>query len=359
MHNDKHLSRELLAEIVTGRKKRNAYPHILKCDICNEVLSIAEASFKIAKISNLEKKDFLPDNFDFSKSITQLYDNSISGKDAKELFNALAGSDRFFPKIFGMIQECSEPVESGTLINTNISMADMVLKARPPQRSLWQKILAVLKKTFDWVTENISGIKILAPRLAILATLVVVAFVSYDFYDNWNQQKIIMTNFDYKTKVPLDVKSSFRGTESISETSRFESLFKGAVGYYVSKKYQASVKAFSNLEANAENLTSKPEGAELLLDYYLYYGLSHLALLTSNNQSLSKIEKEQHGRSAIKLLLKAKDYAVLEGDNSQNINYFLGVAYWFNGEKEQAVINLKNVSESNEFYEKSQLLIGQ
>lgn len=358
MHKNKHLTRELLTDIIYGRKKRDAHPHIADCDICNEALTIVEASFEIAKKPTIGGKDSPPDDFDISKNITQIYDNSISKENAGKLFNALVSSDRFFQQLVVMLEESLAPVENGSLLNNDISFAEMVLKARPPIQSFLQKMIDFLKKTGDWITEKRPSIPMQAPRLVGLTALMVIIFVGHNFYTDWNQRKIFMAHFTYKEQVPLPyTKSGFKGAEVISEVSRLDFLFKQAIADYLLTNYQGSIAAFSNMETEADRLTNNTANAELLLDYYLYYSLSHLALFTSE-KTITDLEEEEHVTLAITMLFKAKSYTGRVDNTSQTIDYFLGVAYWFSDKKEEALVNLKNVFGSNQFYDNAQLLIG-
>jgi hypothetical protein len=149
----------------------------------------------------------------------------------------------------------------------------------------------------------------------------------------------------YKPDTILRGGSEDRGASNL-QASFFEH-FQAAMLKYKDREYRNAVHEFEKLQPDAvwlETTTDKTDAFMLLKDYYFYWGVSHFALARSREIDFGEQSRKQQLAMAVQRLTKADELTQTYqlGDNGRT-NYFLGLAYGFDGQTERAVKYLKAV----------------
>lgn len=248
-------------------------------------------------------------------------------------------------------QEVKLKQDAIELIQTegNVIFAKAVQRRKKRQKNpLWQlrnKLSPVVQRTPSW---------------AVALVVLLIAFSSYWMLFRQGQDDVLATAV-YDEKVPdaYNPAPGLRGGAEDPGSSNLQAVFfdrfQTAMLEYKDREYRSAVHEFEKLQPDAawlEATTDQPEAFELLKDYYFYWGVSHFALARSRVVDLGEQHRKQQLAMAIQRLSKADELSQTYqlGDNDR-INYFLGLAYGFDGQTERAIKYLEMIPSDNSSFQ--------
>lgn len=198
-----------------------------------------------------------------------------------------------------------------------------------------------------------------APSWAVVLVVLLLAFSSYWILVHEQQNNVFATGaYDEEVPFPYRPDGHLRGASEDPSVFNLQAVFfdrfQIAMLEYKDLEYRNAVHEFEKLQSDAawlEASAGQSEAFVLLKDYYFYWGVSHFAL-ARNQVDLGEQHHKQQLTMAIQRLSKADELSQTHqlGDNDR-INYFLGLAYGFDGQRERAVKYLKMVSPNNSSFQ--------
>ncbi len=186
------------------------------------------------------------------------------------------------------------------------------------------------------------------PNWAVVAVSAGVCFVALLLVFHQVKDEPFAEYFVYDDKVPYEVESSpqrqLKSTEQGIQAELKIRLAR-AQSRYLSFEYDEAVEMFARSEAFINRFGSDPAHAAIVLDYYFYWGLSHLGLARSERSDIDAVEKDYHLRQAAERLARAADIAQEHNPDAENkIRYFLALAHGFGNNRHRAVEILEALS---------------
>ncbi|MGH7599640.1 MAG: hypothetical protein ACREOI_25065, partial [bacterium] len=183
------------------------------------------------------------------------------------------------------------------------------------------------------------------------------------------QQPDLLAGIQYDEQVPYAFTPQFgvalrtpsEEREDDLRLERFYNRFLAAMTEYKNLNYAGAVELLTSLQLQAQQLLAPAVNDTVLAivrDYYFYSGASHLALARRHRVQLDAAERQRHLEAAIALLSQslalAQEHRLPEVDRE---HYFLGLAYGFMGNAEQAIFQLSRLTPESPYYEMSQKLV--
>lgn len=207
----------------------------------------------------------------------------------------------------------------------------------------------------------------LQPIFAAVAVLVIV--VSGFLIFKSTQQPDVLAGIRYDEQVPYAFAPQFGVAfrtpsgerEDDLKLAQFYNRFLAAMTEYKNLNYTGAVELLASLQSYPQQLPTTALNDTVLAivrDYYFYSGASHLALARSHRVQLDTTERQRHLEAAIASLSQslklAQEHRLPEVDRE---HYFLGLAYGFMGNAEEAIFQLKRLQPESPYYETSQKLV--
>ncbi len=211
----------------------------------------------------------------------------------------------------------------------------------------------------SFVDQIITVIKGLPKIVYVVPVLLIAVFLGRDLFLPEGTSPSDKYTFD--TVLPLDeFPSILRSTDKDVEV--FVSGLDNGVFQYGSLQYASAVASFESIENDVEALALKsPEPGsqefDWLRDYYLYKGLSRLALSTSKKQKLSPTEKSSQLNLAVADLQQCVTLVREAGlEKIEREYYFLALAQALSSKTDDAKISLENIPADGQYSKEAQAL---
>lgn len=371
-----HISQEILSQLVQKEsfvlKSLDLENHLKKCQRCNEIVNIKNYLQQIAGRTKPTENKSHPQRSDLHEKISRIYDSSLTKQEAADFLHHISSCSQCFEYVGFVLEDSLTPVpeeiEKQIDSLTNVSLADMVLSEVPPQESLFKKILSNIKKSVEKIKEAIlppysqpQPGSVWAIRTGMPITLV--AAIALAIFLLPTEPSAFV--YDDDPPFPYS-RSGFRGTSvPIGQDPnyiKFHNSFSSAAIVYMELDYENYIRRMANLEPIALDLKTKPlkkEQLDEIRDFYFYYGVAHFALSRSEiHDPRNEQHKAEHSENAILNLKEAQSVAAANGlAQLDRDTYFLGLAYGFGGQRENAVSQLQQIERGNHRFEEAVKLI--
>jgi len=239
-------------------------------------------------------------------------------------------------------------------------------------RTIFADVIADRKAAFGlWgLIEKILHPGQLQPReWAFAAIAVLVMVVSGFLIFKSTQQPDLLAGIQYDEQVPYAFAPQFgvalrmpsEKREDDLKLEQFYNRFLAAMTEYKNLNYASAIEHLALLQSYPQQLLAPAINDTVLSvvrGYYFYSGASHLALARSHRVQLDAAERQRHLEAAITLLSQsltlAQEHRLPEVDRE---HYFLGLAYGFMDNAEEAVFQFKRLTPESPYYETSQKLV--
>jgi len=236
-------------------------------------------------------------------------------------------------------------------------------------RTIFAEVMAGRKAAFSLqaVFEKILQLRSREWAFAAVAALVIVAG-GFLMFKNIRQPDLL-AGIQYDEQVPHTFAPRFGvafrtpsgAREDDLKLEQFYNRFLAAMTAYKNLNYASAIESLTLLQSYPQQFLANVVSDTVLSmarDYYFYFGASHLALARSNRVQLDTAARQRHLETAITLLSQsltlAQEHRLPEVDRE---HYFLGLAYGFAGNVEQAIFQLNRLQPESSYYETSQKLL--
>ena len=385
MNNNQHISRDEIFPPVS--KHTTNEDHLKTCEQCSELVNILKHAREISHNLKPDNEWLHPSKLQLSETITQIYDDSISSQEAANFISHVESCSLCFNFVAMTVEESLSPVPERVLEElkaySDISLAEMVLKEIPPPDPLFKKLLRNIKKIIKKVKDDLGSIiipeptqasdpamglpipqprPVFGPAIRIAIPVSLVAAIAFAIF-------LIPTEpsaYVYDDKMPYPyTRSTFRGgSETTYENTQYQTLreqFIHGIIAYLSYDYNNAIHILKTAESSVDELVQKTNDEKILSeirDYYFYLGVSHFALSRSQKLDLAADIRADNRSEAIKYLSKAGELAQIYNlGRTDSENFFLGLAYGFDKQRDLAVEQLLRVNAESRFYDNSVDLI--
>lgn len=364
--------------------------HLRDCGRCSELFHLLRIAQEISGRKTPSRTDSHPSTLDLADYIIKIYDKSLSQQEAANYVKHLQSCPQCFHYTVAQFDDALAPIPESTIQELEafsaISLADKVLarqSAAKPAPAFLKKVWEFLGKMGDYVVGRLdsaaaqipvpSGVSTAAMQTAVAATLIMLIMGS-GILLYWQTRPSFLAQFRFDDKVPYEFtladlpvkfrRTTFRGEghgEPESPAETFVKQFQFAIRDYSLHEYEKAITRLEAMEPLAMTLQSDAndnDDLQLLRDFNFVLGASHVALSRSKQANLSEEAGIRHNRKAIKYLKQAQSLVEQNDlDDANRENYFLGLAYGFGGQNDQAIEYLRMVQPKSAHYENSTKLI--
>ncbi|MFQ5677465.1 MAG: hypothetical protein ACE5G1_16370, partial [bacterium] len=305
--------------------------------------------------------------------LLRYFSGTLTAQDAQRFMDALLFSPMFFRRLFVKLDEANPELEADKLGDKEaieIKTDDEVVAAavRLVKRGGEKGGLVVTggRGGFLNIIDNLIDLLSKVPSYAFGIVLVaIIAVAGYAIFNKIAENRFY-AQFDYTSKVPYEpLASSIRAGAALGQDDpQFGAVvdqFEIGLGHYLAWDYRPAIEIFQRIASGTEfsELSGlAPDRGVFWRDFYFYFGVSHLALFTSERSELSEQEKQAQLSAAIANLSNArslvKEFGLAKGDREL---YFLGLAYGLAQQTGKAIELLQQIGAESGFYADSQSLV--
>lgn len=386
-----HLPQSALFKYLDGETLPEAVDrHLRDCGRCSELFHLLRIAQEISGRKTPGRTDCHPSTLDLSDYIIKIYDKSLSKQEAANYVKHLQSCPLCFHYTVAQFDDALAPIPETTIQELEafsaISLADKVLArqgAAKPAPGFLKKVSEILEKIGDYIVGKLesvaaqipvpSGVSTAAVQTVVAATLIML-IMGGGILLYWQMRPSFLAQLRFDDKVPYEFtladlpvkfqRTTFRGEgnskpESPAET--FVKQFQFAIRDYSLHEYEKAIIRLAAMAPLAMTLQSDAkdnDDLQLLRDFNFVLGASHVALSRSKQTNVSQEAGIRHNGKAIEYLKQALALVEQNGlDDANRENYFLGLAYGFGGQNEQAIEYLRMVQPESVHYENSTKLI--
>ena len=200
-----------------------------------------------------------------------------------------------------------------------------------------------------WLPGWLADWRFVVPAMAI----VILAAVVWMHLPSPGPGETLFAAYSYDEHTPYPFRESgFRGGGLAAADTLAVTVDRGmrqAMGEYLTRNYAGAITQFDVIAEHAELLKARagrPEHMILLKNYYLYRGLSHLALATSKRHEPDEQSRDRQLAAALRALVAAD--ALLQDiespDDAPHAKFFLGLVLALQGKRERALAQLQQIN---------------
>ncbi len=342
---------ELAAMLKADNFRDNEYLHALQRTepVYQTLFELVDLCRKQTHFRNFENASRPPQTFaELEQVLLKIYSGNATSVEARQILTGLQTSPSFYQLLLVKLEALTPHVaweESKTLEGITIKAPEEVLtlvrrvidqenKRESVGERAWRTLAEVTADAAQVGTQAwkfITHTRVLAVGLPLLliATLTVITIEN-------NRLRPIFASAPSDTRSPS------------LEANSFRKKFKMAMSEYALREYQNALSALTKMQPSAVDLHNNLKTQEqetLLRDYYFYTGASHFVLSQSGHN------REEHTKLALNWLSRADSLVQARRmPNSDRETFFLGQAYGFSGQYDEAMIELQKIDTNSSFY---------
>jgi hypothetical protein len=326
------------------------------------LLEMVKICLKKAPLPSRHRKNIVLSPSEISNLFLKILTADCSKKEAGDFLAQLFFNDHFYGDLHPFLQTTALPNDAkasslqGVKILSDEQLLNIVFSKRAEKQKTLKDAQSFAQRFQNFISKTV---RLKSPAFAAALLLIVITLI-LSLHRRPNPVYVAY----FETPSHPYFSNSFSAAERESYASNFRSfsltadkhqdaaildlhnqLQVGLAGY-LAKDYHSAVVQFEKLEKTAESTDSSSEFLAWQQEYYFYYGMAHLGLAGG------KMFHRSHLLKAIRYLEHALSASESrKPQTSDEIHFFLGLAYDLDGNRGDARRQFQHISTESQFYD--------